>query len=205
MSKILYVFILFPLMVFAESSPFDKKLIEFRYSLNQDLDVLNPLEIREMKFKPKTQARINGFLQENKKEIFTYQSNLLELNRTEKYILNPLAYSPVNTDQEKLQKPLQQLLKDTGIYSVYQLLLLNPFSACNIYVNMYLGRIYSAEEFGGLMVRQQITGGPRIYCSPLSAGEWEITLDGYTYIMNFKYNLIQDTLNLEHVYTRIQN
>lgn len=159
---------------------FEKKHLDFRFSLYSYLNKLEEEELRQFKFgkSPELLLKIKEYLQKNQKEIRMYRKAKLQK-------ISSTAYD------------LSNFVKDTtiqyfGFYemefdsTVIQFLKVDPVWYGYSMINSVFSRLMGTSEMAGFVFRS-ILAFPKILSIEKSPRKWDMYYDLYSFLMVFSY------------------
>ncbi len=188
-------------LTYSQANDFEKKMNDFRYSLNAEMDDMPFEQLREMKFSEKTKKKIEKWLKENQEDILKYKKGMLEKHEVSSLTVSPVRYEKLVLEEEVLSLEINELMGWEAAGPVYGLLMVNPYYGVSMLSSMYLARNMRAEELGRFSLMLTM-GGSRI--STIKTGEdtWNIMLDQYSYVFIVACNIKTGSLKYVGVYRR---
>ena len=181
----------------AEKFEFEKKLLKFRYSLNEDLQKSSYEELQDFRFPDSVTEKISAFLAENSAEIKKYKLEILNEKKVRKLTKPGINYMLQKNDSTEFFENLESQMKEIQT-PVFRFITINPFVMTNYFSTMYISRI-STMELARQSYKLQITS-PLFTCEKINSSTWQLEYDNYDYIFIFEYNIDSDSYKVLEIY-----
>ncbi|MBN1499448.1 MAG: hypothetical protein JW982_04810 [Spirochaetes bacterium] len=183
----------------SDAVTFEKKLIEFRYTLypyieNLDYELMSNLALSD-DGNNDLSASCAEFIESNKKNITEYRKYLLNL------YMRPF---PENDSYEEIEVEDFSINPDYIKYRknpAFSFITINPYYEMRFFMNYFLGHMLGAREFGELILKQQI-GGERIFIRQKKNEIYEIMIDQYFYRFISEYNISNSEIKILKIYKK---
>lgn len=204
MNKFLICALLFLLSISAIAqkrlSDFEIKLLNFKYTLYEDLDKIDYQEIRSFDFleaeKP-LRKKVDDFIKQNKKEIVKYQKEILK--KYEVFVIDTSCFEKdslfldfvevYNTSAKEIGDRIGEFYK------------INPLIYINTIKNILISRKYSAAEIGRVTMINSIAW-PKTATKEIGRNEFLLFFDDYHMAFLFKINVQDMKYEILGIYNR---